>query len=477
MGGLPAIAATESYRVRRWDAVILGGALPGLVAAIRLAKRGARILVLEEARALAGFQGVREPFLATGAGAEQPFGACLRALGIPLIDQRRFATRDVAVQVILPDARVDLGRGALSIDELTAWGLAKPERARALLRSLEEAAEAERLAMLSAPVVRRVWRRGRAARQTELTRAIAPDAGAAAIPRARGLPEAVSEASDALRVVFAALCRALALTGGAPPPPEARARLLGGLLGGGASLGGADGWLRGMLRRRIESLFGEFRSVSGPIRMVSVAHQPGLAIGDSDEIWAGRTLVLNAPRAALARALTEPVPDILLAPEPTHRRVYVHLRGARRALPESMGENVVFVRDPAAQLEDRNVIAIRSFPGGKPDAVDLLAWSAVPAAVTDLEAVANGIELALRELLPFSEAELAREPMIEPVWDTDALLSDPEPGAGWPASCDVRLSGRPSIFVLERAWLGGLGFEGDLLLGWRAGDAIADDLS
>jgi glycine/D-amino acid oxidase-like deaminating enzyme len=93
MGGLPAIAAAESYRVRRWDAVILGGALPGLVAAIRLAKRGARILVLEEDRALAGFQGMREPFFMTGAGADQPLGACLRALGVPLIDQRRFAAR------------------------------------------------------------------------------------------------------------------------------------------------------------------------------------------------------------------------------------------------------------------------------------------------------------------------------------------------------------------------------------------------
>jgi len=41
----------------------------------------------------------------------------------------------------------------------------------------------------------------------------------------------------------------------------------------------------------------------------------------------------------------------------------------------------------------------------------------------------------------------------------------------------VRLSSRPPIFALERAWLGDLGFEGDLLLGWRAGDAIADELA
>jgi len=41
----------------------------------------------------------------------------------------------------------------------------------------------------------------------------------------------------------------------------------------------------------------------------------------------------------------------------------------------------------------------------------------------------------------------------------------------------VRVSSRPLVYALERSWLGGLGFEGDLLLGWRGGDAIAGDLS
>ena len=67
--------------------------------------------------------------------------------------------------------------------------------------------------------------------------------------------------------------------------------------------------------------------------------------------------------------------------------------------------------------------------------------------------------------------------MPQPLWDTDTVLTDPEPGTGWPAECDVRVSSRPPIFALERAWLGDLGFEGDLLLGWRAGDAIADELA
>jgi hypothetical protein len=477
MRGLPSIASAESFRVRRWDALVLGGALPGLVAAVRLAKRGARVLILEEDRALEGFQGVREPFLMTGAAGEQVLGACLRSLGVPLIDQRRFAPRETALQVVLPDARVDVGRTALTIDELTAWGLAKPETARSLLRALDDAAEAERLAMLSAPVVRSGRRMIRSTRRQDGMAALADGRRVRALPPERGLPAEVSAAPEPLRALFDALCRSLSHAARRPTSPEAQARLLGGLLGGAAALGGADGWLRGMLRRRLAALFGEFRSISGPIRLVTVAQQPGLALGDSDEIWAGRALILNAPRAALVDALAQDVPDLMRVPPPSRRRVFVRLRGSRPALPEAMGENLVYVRDAAAPFEGTNLVVVRSFAGRNPDEVDLLASAVLPAEAGSGKAAEAEIEAALRELLPFSDSALAREPVPQPLWDTDAVVADPEPGTGWPAECDVRLSSRPPIFALERAWLGELGFEGDLLLGWRAGDAIADELA
>jgi hypothetical protein len=444
---------------------------------VRLAKRGARVLTLEEDRALEGFQGVREPFLVSGPAGEQVLGACLRSLGVPLIDQRRFAPRDVALQVVLPDARVDVGRTALTIDELTAWGLAKPETARAALLALEDAAEAERLVMLSAPVVRSGRRLVRSARRQDGMAALADGRRVRALPPERGLPAEVTGAPEAVRGLFDVLCRSLSHSGRRPSSPEAQARLLGALLGGAATLAGADGWLRGMLRRRLAALFGEFRSISGPIRLVAVAQQPGLAIGDSDEIWAGRALILNAPRVALAGALAQDVPDLLRAPASTHRRVFVHLRGSCRALPESMSENVVYARDPSSPVGGVNPIAVRTFRGCGPDEVDLLASAVLPVETAGAEQAAAGIEEALRELLPFSESALIRQPVPQPRWDTDAVLTDPEPATGWPAECDVRLSSRPPIYALERAWLGDLGFEGDLLLGWRAGDAIADELS
>ena len=64
----------------------------------------------------------------------------------------------------------------------------------------------------------------------------------------------------------------------------------------------------------------------------------------------------------------------------------------------------------------------------------------------------------------------------EPRWDDDSLLPDPASGPGWPAEAQLRLATKQPIHHLDRAAVGGLGFEGDLLLGWRGGDAIAADL-
>ncbi|MFQ5418282.1 MAG: hypothetical protein ACE5FL_14750, partial [Myxococcota bacterium] len=63
MRDLPSVGVEDRFRTRRWDAVVLGGALPGLIAAIRLGMNGARVLILEETAAVDAFPGLREPFL------------------------------------------------------------------------------------------------------------------------------------------------------------------------------------------------------------------------------------------------------------------------------------------------------------------------------------------------------------------------------------------------------------------------------
>ena len=84
--------------------------------------------------------------------------------------------------------------------------------------------------------------------------------------------------------------------------------------------------------------------------------------------------------------------------------------------------------------------------------------------------------LRLRTVMPFAEKKLTRRPVDRPLWDDDDWLEDPPPGQGWPAEIGLRVNGRPPVYRLDRAGGAGLGLEGDLLLGWRGGDAIAAEL-
>jgi hypothetical protein len=79
--------------------------------------------------------------------------------------------------------------------------------------------------------------------------------------------------------------------------------------------------------------------------------------------------------------------------------------------------------------------------------------------------------------MPFCKDSLAVMTVEMPRWDgDDGWLEDPQPGLGWPSEIDLRISARPSVYHLDRAAVAALGFEGDLLLGWRGGDAIAAEL-
>lgn len=474
MRGLPALAASASQRTRRWDAVVLGGALPGLIAAVRLGMRGERVLVLEEDAALAAFAGLREPFLMTGGDGDGVLAACLRALGVPLIDRRRLDSDGCAYQIVYPGARLDVGDPVSTIEELVAWNVAEPEVAHELVRALSDAAAAEREAMLLAPVVRGARRLGLGQRR--------PSAGPPrpeAIRHPRGLPAAVASAPVKLAELFAAQVRALSNLGASAPSPEARARLLGLALESTALLAPGEGGLRGLLRRRIETLYGEFRTVSGAFRLIATAQQPGIELGGSGEILVGRALVLNAPRESLARAIGEdPVPEPLRAAPATRRRLSLHFRLRPDALPAGMAPRVILVREMGLPMDATNVITLRVFPPQRPrDPVDLVASSVVPNQGLDSEAAEAEITAAVSELLPFAERSLQRVLSRPPRWDVEDLLADPSPGGGWPGESEVRLACRQPVYALERCGVASLGFDGDLLLGWRAGDAIAADLA
>jgi hypothetical protein len=474
MRGLPGLGSSASQRTRRWDAVILGGALPGLIAAVRLGMRGARVLVLEEDAALTAFPGLREPFLMTGGDGNGVLASCLRALGVPLIDRRRLAPERSAYQLVMPGARLEVGDPVSTTEELVAWKLAAPEAAHELVRALADAAAAEREAMLLAPVVRGTRRLPLPPRRPA---GEPPRVGSRRHPR--GLPAAVASAPVRLAALFAAQVRALSNLGASAPSPEARARLLGLALEGTAQLAPGQDGLRGLLRRRIQSLYGEFRSVSGAFRLVAAAQQPGVELDGTGEVLVGRALVLNAPRDALARAVGEdPVPEPLRAPPATRRRLSLHFRLKPDALPAGMGPRVIVVREMQRPMDATNLVTLRAFPPAGPrDPVDLVASAVIPSQAGDDSAAETEVTAAVTELLPFAQRSLTRVRWRAPRWDAEDLLADPSPGEGWPGESEVRLGCRQPVYALERCGVASLGFDGDLLLGWRAGDAIAADLT
>ena len=172
-------------------------------------------------------------------------------MGIALIDQRRFVAEEVALQVCDAERRVDLGRTSHTADEWASWGLASRDDARRFAAALDEAAQAERAALLE-PHFAAARARGARARRSR-PRGARPRR-AAGRARSRSAPRA-------LRALLDAPVRALSNLGDREPSPEARARLIGGLLRGGVAMSGGDGYLRGLLRRRIATLYGEFRAL------------------------------------------------------------------------------------------------------------------------------------------------------------------------------------------------------------------------
>ena len=129
----------------------------------------------------------------------------------------------------------------------------------------------------------------------------------------------------------------------------------------------------------------------------------------------------------------------------------------------------------AAPAHDE-VISLTAFPvTDGSERVDLVARVRVEPE-TDEKDVQDEILNRIHALMPFSEGRIICCDQDRPLWDDDGWLEDPEPGRSWPAEVDLRVPGRTPVYRLDRAGVAGLGLEGDLLLGWRAGDAIASEL-
>jgi hypothetical protein len=457
-----------NVRARRWDAIVLGGALPGLVAAARIAMTQQRVLLVEEEAVARSFAPLRDPFFLGGARTGGVLEACLRELTLPLIERRRIEPDPIAYQVVFPQARLDVGEPELTAEELVTWGLAEPEAAHELVRALEEAGAAEAQALLAAPVVRSAGLRARAR-----------SVGQRPPRHARGLP---AQAKDpALAAYLEAQVRALSQLAEQPPSPEARARLLGSALAGGAGFRDSSVSLHGLLRRRLEALHVERATLPGGFELVSMGAEAGVLPERSREAWVARSLVLNAPRGVLRAALEaggHPVPSFLEEPLPTHRRLVRHWSVSTELLPEGMARRVICVPEPARPATGGNVVTLAQHPDPRdPRRTDLVGSVVVRDDAEELAEGARRIEAALEGLAPFAVARLEPRPAPVARWDDAGALLDPPRGASWPCEVEIQASSKPRVYALAREGLAGLGLEGELLLGWRAGDLIRADLA
>jgi hypothetical protein len=482
---IPLLNSSEAPRARRWDALILGSGIPALVAAARIGGAGQRVLVVEEEAHSVLPPAIREPFFLSGFRDEGVLDACLRALTVPLIDRRRFAAERLAYQIAADPYRLEIGQPVVTADELVTWGLAKPDDAQSLVRHLIESSEIERQLLLQAPIVR-------------VGRRVAGSRGAPGIGNhKRGLPGDAATATGPLGQVIAAQIRGLSNLGQTSPSPEAQARLLGVGLAGGAGFADAPPWLADLLRKRVTALYGDFRTLSGQFELVSVSGQPGIRVIRTGEIWLGRSLVLAAPLSSLQDTLGDdpnrPAPSLLDRRVSRGYRAVFLYRIPTTILPEGMSARVILPGTGAGNTEvDRKAeaeaadptVTVTAFPNQTQIGyVDLVARASIP--VTNRESLpeqlsnlGQSITARLKALMPFCGDELEQIEVTPPQWDTDdGWLEDPPPGTGWPAEIDLRLSTRPPIYHLDRAAVAGLGLEGDLLLGWRGGDAIAAELA
>jgi len=142
MRGLPEVERSRQFRTRRYDAVIVGGALPGLVAAVRLGMGGARVCIVEE-------QAARDAAveLATRGATLTPFQVMEEAVAVmetlrAMAEQgQESSISDVGVGVLCARAAV---RGAQLNVQINAKGLKDQAFVDDLLRRSQEMEEKAR---------------------------------------------------------------------------------------------------------------------------------------------------------------------------------------------------------------------------------------------------------------------------------------------------------------------------------------------
>jgi FAD binding domain len=430
----------------RSDVLVVGSSLGGLVAATYLARAGLRTVLVEEDCLAKRPPLLREPFALSGLEIEGPTHRVFRELALPLIEQRRVAQRSVAVQVLLPSARLDIHAGRRDLArELDAFQVCDPAAAQAFFEAVDARGDELRARLVegdggdaAAPLVQRLLTR--AGRNGSIDQSLG------------SIPEGLAPVVNAL---LAALSR---LTPESSPGRDA-ALLLRGTREGGFFMPDAGAPFLDLFRRRFLTLHGEIRA-AGEFALVTERGELGIEL-PRGRLFA-RGVVLAAPLELLRRISTAAgTAPRWLAPRTPPVDVPVRLfRAEPDALPVGLGARAVVAPGPPEALH-----WIARYGDPVQEGVEWLL-------VAGPGAAALPRDQPLGALNPFPDDGLVPVDLgPAPRWDRDAadhrFLAPRSESA---------LRAKPPVYAVGPELAPGLGFEGELLLARQAALRLADRL-
>ncbi|MCP5070710.1 MAG: hypothetical protein GY946_29455 [bacterium] len=278
------------------DVVILGSGLGSLTAATYLAMAGLRVVMLEEEALTKRSPFLREPFLLSSLGNRGCILRVLRELAIPLIEQRGIEHDELALQVLMQHARIDVraGREALA-REIEAYEVAEAKTVLSWFAPVDRIGDEIRTALM--PEVK--LNHGPAMVRRFVERSVRETPAEGLLP---AIPESLRAFIDALVAPLSAR----------PPgdPQTGSALLLRSTADGGHRMSGVGDPFLDLLRRRFLALHGEIRSV-GEFSLLSSRSEVGVEFSRGS--LQARALVIGAPLELVRRAIGEPAPRWLPA--------------------------------------------------------------------------------------------------------------------------------------------------------------------